>query len=209
MFKYTKLNFIFNVNNSFDINMQFDNYIILTGAMGAGKSAVLNKLKELNYTCVSEPAREILAEQRRVIGRGVPEIDPILFTELMLARMIQQYKLHSDKSELVFFDRALPDLIGYADLFGIDNTVYQNAAAEFSFNKIVFLFNGWEDIYTTDDERKMSYTQANKFGIDVKEIYEDSGYVTHEVPFKDIDNRVKFIVDKVSHIAHDFSRGNI
>ena len=44
--------------------------------MGAGKSTVLAKLTELGYTCVAEPAREVLAEERRTGGNGVPERDP-------------------------------------------------------------------------------------------------------------------------------------
>ncbi len=51
------------------------NYIILTGAMGAGKTTVLKKLKELNYICVDEPARQISEEQRLINRTGFPEAD--------------------------------------------------------------------------------------------------------------------------------------
>ena len=54
-----------------DLNTQ--QYYILTGAMGAGKSTVLGELKNKGLTCVAEPAREILAEQRTIDGAGVPE----------------------------------------------------------------------------------------------------------------------------------------
>jgi predicted ATPase len=171
-----------------------ENYFILTGAMGAGKSTVLNKLKELNYKCVDEPAREILSEQRLIEGNGVPETDPELFTELMLSRTVYQYKKHSLNPDIVFFDRAMPDFTGYADLFEINNEVFRNASSEYRFNKNVFMFNGWRRIYKTDDERKMNFEDADKFGIMVKKIYIKSGYIIHEVPFSEVDKRVEFIL---------------
>jgi predicted ATPase len=43
-----------------------NNFFILTGAMGAGKSTVLKELRKLKLTCVDEPARQLLAEQRDI-----------------------------------------------------------------------------------------------------------------------------------------------
>ena len=177
--------------------MYCKNYIILTGAMGAGKSTVLNKLKELNYSCVDEPARQILEEQRRINGNGLPETDPGLFIELMLSRTIFQYKLNTDKCGIVFFDRGIPDLIAYADLGNLSNKVFFNASEEYRFNKNVFMFNGRESIYTTDDERKMTYDQANKFGKEVREIYIHLGYFIYDMPFAGIETQTEFIINKV------------
>lgn len=181
--------------------MQKDNYIILTGAMGAGKSTILTKLKQRGYTCVDEPARIVIAEQRAIGGSGLPEADARLFTQLMLGKMKQAYHKHLNSKDIVFFDRGLPDLAGYADLFNIDSTPFISAANEYRFNKHVFMFNGWKGIYTTDDERKMSLEDANRFGVDVRKIYEDCGYILHDVPFVSVDERVEFIIKKVNTIA--------
>jgi predicted ATPase len=48
-------------------------HIILTGAMGSGKSTVLSLLKQKGYRTIEEPARPILAEQRSIEDEGVPE----------------------------------------------------------------------------------------------------------------------------------------
>ncbi len=167
--------------------------------MGAGKSTVLKKLKELNYTCVDEPARQILEEQRLINAAGLPEVDPKLFIELMLSRTTFQYKLLAGKSDLVFFDRGMPDFIGYADLSNIDKETFYNASKAYRFNKHVFMFNGWEEIYTTDEERSMTYDQANKFGKEIRNIYKDCEYIIHDVPFADIDNRIEFIMNKIKN----------
>ena len=165
--------------------------------MGAGKTSVINKLNDLNYHCVDEPARQILEEQRKINGNGLPEKDPKLFTELMLSRTIFQYKSHEKNTEPVFFDRAMPDFIAYSNLFNVDNNVFRNAAEEYRFNKTIFFFSGIESIYSTDDERKMSFEQADEFGNKVRDIYEELGYEIHDVPFLDIDLRVGFILNKI------------
>lgn len=163
--------------------------------MGAGKSTVLTKLIELGYTCVAEPAREVLAEQRKIGGNGVPEKEPQLFIDLMLEKTIAQYEKYSKSDEVVIFDRAMPDLIAYADLLGVNNQKYINASKEYRFNQNIFMFNGWREIYVNDDERKMSYELAEKFGRDVKKIYTDSGYIIHDVPNISVNERVKFITE--------------
>jgi predicted ATPase len=62
------------------------NFFIITGSPGSGKSTILRELKNIAVTVIDEPARQILAEQRSFGGNGVPENDPVLFTELMLSR---------------------------------------------------------------------------------------------------------------------------
>jgi len=66
--------------------------VILTGAMGAGKSTVLTALAQQGVACVPEPARRILSAQRAIGGRGVPETDPRLFCELMLAVAVEEFR---------------------------------------------------------------------------------------------------------------------
>lgn len=166
--------------------------------MGAGKSTVLAKLIELGYTCIAEPARGVLAEQRKISGNGVPEKDPELFIDLMLEKTIAQYEKYIKDDNIIIFDRAMPDFTGYADLLGVNNEKYIEATMEYRFNKNVFLFNAWGEIYVNDDERKMSFELAEKFGKDVKKIYTDSGYIIHDVPNVSVDERVKFIIDKLS-----------
>ena len=49
-----------------------NNYFVLTGAMGGGKTAILNKLKERGYKCIDEQAREIIKEQVKIGGDATP-----------------------------------------------------------------------------------------------------------------------------------------
>ena len=174
------------------------NYFVLTGAMGAGKSAVLNQLKNRGHLCVDDPARQILKEQRSIAGSGVPDADGSLFTQLMLSRAIYLYQSQARGTAPIVFDRGIPDLIAYAELFGISTAVYERAAATFRYNKVVLWFVGWREIYALDDERKMDFESARRFGEKVARTYERLGYKTVEVPNVPVEERLEFIVDVIN-----------
>jgi len=180
--------------------MRKENYYVLTGAMGAGKSTVLKALRNLGITCIDEPAREILAEQRSIDGNGVPEKDSQLFTELLLSRSIYQYKQNQDKNDVVIFDRGLPDNIGYAQLFGLNTNAPLNAGKHYQYNNMVLFLPAWEAIYVNDDERKMTYEAAKQFGDNVKNIYQQLGYKVIDVPLVSPLLRAKFIIDMINDI---------
>lgn len=178
--------------------MNKNNYFILTGAMGAGKTSVINKIKEKRIRCIYEPARIILKEQRAIGGDGIPEKNPELFNELMLAKMISEYKNNLERNEVVVFDRGIPDIIAYADLLQTKKEMSEIAAAESRYNKHVFMFNGCEDIYTNDDERKVDFQTANNFGIELRKIYKGLDYTIIDVPLLPIDERAGFIIAAIN-----------
>lgn len=78
------------------------------------------------------------------------------FNSLMLARAVHNYAEKQPLSHSIIFDRAIPDMIAYANLFQLDTTSYGNASQALRYNPTVFYFAGWEEIYTNDEERKPS-----------------------------------------------------
>ena len=177
--------------------MENRNFYILTGAMGAGKSTIMEKIAERAMACVPEPARPILREQRLIRSGGVPESDPDLFTRLMLSRAMHQFEAQAAAAGPVIFDRGIPDMIAYAELFSLDTGIYRNAAREYRYNTRVFWFEGWRDIYAKDDERKMEYEAATAFGRKAREVYESLAYEIVPVPRAAIEDRVNFILSAV------------
>ena len=71
-------------------------FFILTGAPGVGKTTLIKELRSYGMTCVGEPAREILSEQRVFGGDGIPEKNPARFTDLLLSRSIQNFEKFLD-----------------------------------------------------------------------------------------------------------------
>lgn len=170
---------------------------VITGAMGAGKSTVLKLLKTGGLNVIEEPARQILSEQRNTGDEGVPEKNPKYFLQLMLSRAIYQYKQAEEFNGNVIYDRGLPDMIAYFNLFNISYPPAEQAAKLFKYETKVFFFPAWEDIYTTDDERKMSFELAKNFGINVKRIYSEYEYTLIEVPQASEIERAQFIFQQL------------
>lgn len=179
-----------------------NNYFILTGAMGAGKSTVLNQLKN-SFKCIDEPARIILKEERERGGDGVPEKNPERFNELMLMRMLVEYDENLASEEIIIFDRGVPDIIAYSELLNTNSYPSVTSAKKYRYNKFVFMFNGWEKIYTNDDERKIDFNTASHFGEIIKRNYSGFGYKMIDVPFMTVEERVSFILDKINKIKNE------
>jgi predicted ATPase len=180
--------------------MTKNEYFVITGAMGAGKSTILYALKDRGFICIDEPAREILKEQRSINGNGVPEKNPELFNQLMLSRMIYQFNLHRNIDDIVFFDRGMADIIAYSKLLNTTIVSAMNAAAEYRYNKHVFFLPGWEEIYCNDEERKVDFEVANSFGNNIRHIYQELEYTIIDVPFTSVDERVEYIFHVVKKL---------
>jgi predicted ATPase len=171
--------------------------IILTGAMGSGKSTVLKLLKASGLTVVDEPARQILAEQRSIEDEGIPEVNPKLFTQLLLSRAIYQYRQMQNNYNKVIYDRGVPDNIAYARLFNLTYLPAHHAAKLYRYDTKVFIFPAWEAIYETDDERTMSFSLAKAFGEEVRKVYLEYGYTLIDVPCVSPKERMQFILERI------------
>jgi predicted ATPase len=183
---------------------------ILTGAPGGGKTAILARIGP-GIRTVAEPAREILAEERAAGGRGTPDQDPQRFVELLLARSIEKYQGHGRhedpnlagsgnpaeadgaENQPVLYDRGIPDCVGYAVHLGADASPSIEAAARYRYHPQALVLEPWEAIYTTDDERKMTYAQAVGFHRKLLDGYRSAGYELITVPRAPIEQRISFI----------------
>jgi len=171
-----------------------DRYFLLTGAFGSGKSTLLEHLRMRGVPGVVEPARPILAQQRSVGGNGLPEKDPRLFVELMFSRMLDSYQHDHPSPGPVLFDRGIPDILGYAALFGFDFPPGETAARLLRYNPRVFIAPAWERIYCTDDERTLPFSLARNFGHDLRATYTRLGYSLIDLPCVSVEERGDFVL---------------
>ncbi|WP_280116049.1 AAA family ATPase [Micromonospora orduensis] len=85
-----------------------------------------------------------------------------LFAEVMLSWEIRSYRQASRHPGPVFFDRGIPDLVGYYLLLGQPVPAHLTAAAQlFRYHQRVFIAPPWPQIYTTDSERHQGVVGSN------------------------------------------------
>ncbi|MFZ9034828.1 MAG: AAA family ATPase [Francisellaceae bacterium] len=175
-----------------------DNYYILTGGPGSGKTSVLKQLRKSGFETVDEVARNIIFKQNEIGGNATHNGDRHKFRSLMLEASIRDFKKHQLSRESIFFDRGIADLIGYSQL--IDNPpdlLLTDAVKRFRYNKQIFIFPPWFEIYCNDKERQQDFSEALNTYRCIKEGYLKTGYDIVEVPLDSIEARVEFILNYV------------
>lgn len=105
-----------------------------------------------------------------------------------------------EQSELLFFDRALPDVFAYARWYGQPIDEIRSACKVFRYKPQVFFLRPWQEIYVTDDERKMTYNQSLIFDRYLEEAYLNSNYNLVEVPKGSVEERVNFVLANIDRI---------
>ena len=101
----------------------------------------------------------------------------------MLEQSIADYEKMQTEEHAIFFDRGIPDLYGYSKAFCDEisaNIIH--ATAEFRYNKAVFIFPPWHEIYEYDKERKQDFQEAIFTYNALKEAYSYCDYHVVEIP---------------------------
>jgi|GEM_PF-242816 len=177
-----------------------DNFYIITGGPGVGKTTLLDALMADGFTVIPEAAREIIREQEQIKGKGVPWEDNGLYTELMLSQSVKDYREATSLplNEPVFFDRGIPDSLCHWELSGNPITAeMEECVQKYRYNPTVFILPPWKEIYHMDNERKQSWKEAEPTFHKMMEIYERYGYNTVIVPKDTIENRKQFVINRI------------
>lgn len=180
-----------------------DRFYVVTGGPGSGKTSLIEALRSLGYYCNVEAGRAVIQDQVAIDGRALPWRDPLHFAELMLSMDMQSYRLAEQCVGPVFFDRGVPDVLGYLQLMHIPAPEHMgNAARVFPYNHVVFIAPPWGEIFRQDEERKQDFDEAIRTYDELLETYQSHNYELVEIPRSSIPERVRFVLRKVG-IGHD------
>ena len=124
--------------------------------------------------------------------------EPLLFSQLLLEGREQQFlDAKTLDTDIVFFDRGIPDVHAYMNYLKTDYPpIYKEKSRKYIYNKI-FLFEPWRDIYVSDNERYESFEQAVVIDTYLKDAYLELGYEIITVPFGTLEERADFILNSL------------
>jgi len=176
-----------------------DNFYIITGGPGVGKTTLLEELKSRKYNIIPEIARELIKEQQKDNGKALPWKNKNLYKEIMFDRSISSFEEtenNTNKEKPIFFDRGFLDTICYAELIESEiSERMKSYAKNWRYNKSVFLLPPWQEIYETDNERKQDWKEAVLTFEKMSETYKSYDYRIIEIPKKSVSERADFILE--------------
>lgn len=98
-----------------------NNFHIITGGPGVGKTTLINELRQQQMNCIPEVAREIIKDQLKNNGQVLPWKNAKEYAQLMLSHSVRDYVNLLDANDLYFFDRGIPDTYAYECLMNFDD----------------------------------------------------------------------------------------
>ncbi len=172
--------------------------VVITGGPGTGKSTVIEALEKQRYTCMPEVSRSVT---RAAQERGIDQLflhDPLIFSELLLQERINQYRKAEEINDgPVFFDRGIPDVVGYLDYLGVDYPDHFRLESIEKRYSRVLMMPPWQAIYRSDSERYENFEQSLLIFENLKKTYLGLGYSIEIVPEASVETRVEFILNAI------------
>lgn len=176
--------------------------IVITGGPSSGKTTLISHLQNMGHSCKPEISRQVTIEAQKM---GIEQLfleDPILFSKKLLEGRLKQFnEIEHVESDILFYDRGLPDVTAYMDY---TQTQYPNFFIDTCQNNnydIVFLLPPWKAIYKQDNERYETYEEAVKIHHYLLEGYKNYGYSIIEVPHGTLDERAQFILNTLKNMS--------
>lgn len=178
--------------------MTKNNFYVITGGPGGGKTSLLETLASKGYDYVPETARQIIKER---LSKGVTaRPDAKTFAREIFEQDWKNFISNSDRSSFLFFDRSFMD--SACMLFDSDIDTYdkiKNTHLTNRYNNKVFIAPPWQEIYSNDSERDQSFEQSIEVYRRLKNWYEEHDYDIVILPKDTIQNRIKFILAQVAN----------
>jgi predicted ATPase len=171
-----------------------DNFVVISGCSGGGKSTLLEALRRLGHHVVLEPGRRIVKEELASGGKALPWADPIAFV-LRAARVALQDRASArQRSGLVFFDRGLIDAA--SALQAMTGRPYlARLGKRHRYHRNVFLAPPWPETYGKDAERRHGFDEALTEYERLCAAFPQLGYEIHLLPKVSPAERAAFVLD--------------
>lgn len=174
--------------------MHKPNFFVFTGGGGTGKTALIEHLRVAGELTVDENIRAVIREQVEAGGAAVPWIDPKACCDLTTARDIADFDRLKAETGRVFFDRGLMDMYGTNGV--PPSPALVEAIRTRRYNRQVFVFPPWQEIYATDAERRQDWSQMEAVFAQILRTLPQLGYDPVVVPKGSLEDRAAFVLTR-------------
>tara|TARA_X000000950_G_scaffold262480_1_gene333802 strand:+ start:3371 stop:3913 length:543 start_codon:yes stop_codon:yes gene_type:complete len=169
--------------------------IVISGGPGAGKTTIINSLKNLGYFCYDEISRDLIKKSKKDSKQNLFIENPLRFSKILWEKREEQYKnsIIQKKYDKVFFDRSLIDIISYLEFIGQRNFNFEKKIINFNYD-LVFLIKPIKKFYRKDFARYEDFNESLKIHSILKKNYKKH-FKTIKVPYKKLSKRLNFIIE--------------
>lgn len=134
--------------------------------------------------------------------------DPLSFNRMLLQQRMQQFEAAGQlQVSPLFYDRGIPDVLGYMDYFkqGYD-TEFTEPCKRMRYDLVVLL-PPWEAIYQQDNERLERFEEACEIHESLEAVYRKFGYQVEALNPGTIEERVTKLLEVLARYDEQDSAG--
>lgn len=171
------------------------NWHVITGASCSGKTTLINQLAEKGFQIVPESGRQYF-EREMTKGRTIEDIrkDRVSLTCQIYDLMLERER-GLEASDVLFLDRGLPDALAFFRFAGMDPNKILKDCFQYRYAS-VFLLSRLP--YQRDGVRTSDDATAAEFELGTLRDYNALGYNVVSVPVLPPDERLAFILQRLS-----------
>jgi len=174
---------------------------VLTGAPGAGKTAILRLLEANGFPVVEEAATDVIA-LGHAFGNTEPWQDPDFIDKVLVLQRQRQESIRESESTTVFFDRSPACTLALSRYLGFTasrllGTEVSRVIAERTYEPLAFFIRNQGFVQPTP-ARQISFQDSLAFERLHEQVYRELGFQLVEVPAGPLADRVALIRQTVS-----------
>lgn len=163
---------------------------VITGGPGTGKTTICEALKERGYTVIPEAARMFI-EQHEFSSVRSEEF------QVALTRFQQDLEL-KETTKVAFLDRSIIDNVAFCEALSIPTPQYLLSAAQKTNYDLVFTLQPLPKNLYDRSTRPETYEEALRMHSIIQATYKRFGYTIVEVPCAQVEERVKYMLARIS-----------
>lgn len=176
-----------------------DNFVVVTGCSGGGKSTLIGELRRRGHAVVEEPGRRIVREEMRGAGEALPWVDLSAFARRAIDMALRDRKDAENIDGWVFFDRGLIDAAAALDHAAGGSTVTR-LGKRHRYHSRIFFAPPWPDLFASDKERPHDLIEATAEYQRLLTAYGSLGYEIDLLPRASVETRADYMLGRLAQV---------